>query len=231
MTTAYGQPVPEDDEWALAKRELYPAASLARIGATAKFTVGTVSVVGTGFSALGLVAASELHHGAAATLAYASAAVAFASVVCALSYLGLRLSRVNSQNLDEVRRWYDAQFRRAWLVLLSSWLLVVAVLLAGAAAAVAVLRPPASEPVLSVTRTYGSGATISAKVTVPDLAPGDVMTMTVTGPGGAVVLRGTTSPDVEGTAELESSAAIGRGGAYRVVVVVNGAVEAAQDVR
>jgi hypothetical protein len=221
--------VPDDDEWALAKQELYPAASLARIGVNAKFTVGMVSLVGTGFSALGLATASELGNGPAANLAYAAAAVAFCSVVCALSYLGLRLSRANPQNLDEVKRWYNTQFRRAWLALLASWLLVLAVLLAGAAAGVAVVAPQPSEPVLALTRTTGSDATLSAKVTVTDLAAADVVHITVTGPGKMVVLRGSASPDAQGTAILESTAAIRDEGTYRMVVEVNGDVKKALD--
>lgn len=233
MSTGYGEQVATDDEWSAARRELSAAPSLLRIGAHARFSVATISVGGASLTALGLVTAADL----ATTrpvriLAYAAAGTAFVALVAALSYVGLRLDRLNTSNLDEVRDYYAAQFRRAWRVWLASRLLLVAVVLAGAAALeAAVAHASPDEPVLSLVLTDGAEPELTAGVTVVDLDPGAELTVTVTGSAGEVVLEGKTTADADGRAGVEGTVPVERGDRYRMVVRVEGEVRDEMQIR
>jgi hypothetical protein len=223
---AEGTPVEPDDPWVTAKKELYPAASLTRIAANAKFVVSTVSVVGIALTAFGLVAATSLSaYPLAQLLAGVSAGVALLAVVCALGYLALRLEKRNFENYVEVKNWYQKQFRRAGLVVAASWLLVIAVVLAGiAGVTAAVAQNKMDRPVLSLTvKGQGSKRTVTASVSINHLHPGDIVTLRVTIGNGNVIMLGKTNADSNGSAQLDTTLETTASKAgYRVSVLVGG---------
>jgi hypothetical protein len=133
-----------DRMWRAAAAELTPARSLARIDAHARQVVGTVSVVGTLLTGLGLVAGDQVATSAVARwLAVAAVAAAVAAVVVAWSCQLLRLvARFTPGNLVEVQAWYRRQFRRAYGVWAAGVLLLVAIVVAAAAALVVLATGP-----------------------------------------------------------------------------------------
>jgi hypothetical protein len=221
-----GTPVGPDDPMPAMRSELFPAPSLKRIGASARFTVSTVSVAATALTAFGLVAAAQLSaYPYVRVLAFAAAGAAALALLCALGYLALRLEKRNWQNNVLVEKWYNKQFRRAGWVVAASWLLIVAVLLAGTAGTIAAVdASKADAPVLGL-EVAGTGleCTITATVSVDHLAPGDVVTLRVTSWTGQVVIVGKTNADSTGSAKLDAafSGAPGNVG-YRSEVLVNG---------
>jgi hypothetical protein len=205
---AVGRRVEPDDPWVAAKKEMYPSASLSRIAANAKFTIATISLVGTALTALGLVtAASVKTNRDARILAIVAAAIALLAVVAALSYLAVRLERRNYENYVEVRRWYNRQFKRAWLVVVASWLLIAAVLVASVAGLIVALSVSnADVPVLSlIVKGTGEKRSVTAGVSVSRLDPGDVVTWQVTGDTGQVLATGKTATDSTGAARVEAT--------------------------
>jgi hypothetical protein len=227
---SYGVPVDAEDPWVAAKKEMYPAASLMRVGAQARFAVGTVSVVGIALTALGLVTASSITAGGLSrVLAFGASCIAIVAVICALIYLGPRLDKVNYENLDDVKAWYRVQFGRARLVVLAGWLLVLSVGLgAGAGLAAAWSSTRADDPVLSlVIQTANDQSKLTATVSLERLHPGDAVDMTVTGPSDDVVVSGKTTADAQGVAKLQGDAVIKASrragpGTYQLVVWVAG---------
>lgn len=221
-----GTPVGPDDPMPAMQSELLPAPSLKRVGASARFTVSTVSVVATALTAFGLVAAASLSaYPYVRVLAFAAALAAALALLCALGYLALRLETRNWQNNVLVKKWYDKQFRRAGLVVAASWLLIVAVVLAGTAGTIAALDASnADVPVLGLA-VAGTGhqCTVTATVSVDHLAPGDVITLQVTSGTGYIIMVGKTNADSTGSAKLDttlSGAPCNVG--YRLEVLVNG---------
>ena len=170
-----GTSVSPDDPMPAMRNELSPVPSLKRIGASARFTVSTVSVVATALTAFGLVAAAWLSaYPYVRVLAFAAAGAAAIALLCALGYLALRLEKRNWQNNVLVEKWYNNQFRRAGLVAAASWLLIVAVVLAGTAGTIAAVdASKADAPVLGL-EVAGTGhqCTVTATVSVDHLAPG-----------------------------------------------------------
>jgi hypothetical protein len=221
-----GTPIGPDDPMPAMRSELYPAPSLKRIGANAKFTVSTVSVVATALTAFGLVTAALLSaYPVVEGLAFAAAGAAALALLCALGYLALRLENVNWQNNVLVKKWYNKQFRRAYWVEAASWLLIVAVVFAGAAGTIAAVHASSADvPVLGL-EVAGTRHqyTVTATVSVGHLAPGDVVTLRVTSGTGQVVIVGKTNADSTGNAKLDAalSGAPGNVG-YRLEVLVNG---------
>jgi hypothetical protein len=204
---ATGRPVEPDDPWVAAKKEMYPAPSLTRIAANARFTVATVSLVAAGLTAFGLASAASVRVDALARAIWlAAVGTAVAAVLLALSYLGLRLEQRNYENYVEVKRWYGRQFQRAWLVVLASRLLIVAVLLAGVAGIVAVSSGGGTDPpVFNVTVTVApDGRTMVAAATATGLRPGDPATIQVTDEHHRLLVSRTTSADATGTAKVEA---------------------------
>jgi hypothetical protein len=221
-----GTPVGPDDPMPAMRSELSPVPSLKRIGASAKFTASTVSVVATALTAFGLVTAAWLsaYHDVQ-VVALAAAGAAMLALLCALGYLALRLEKRNWQNNVLVEMWYKNQFRRAGLVVVASWLLIVAVVLAGTAGTIAAVdASEADVPVLGL-EVAGTGhqCTVTATVSVDHLASGDVVTLRVTSGTGQVVIVSKTSADSTGSAKLDAAlwGAPGNVG-YRSEVLVNG---------
>ena len=207
---AVGVPVAPDDPWVAAKDELTVARSLTRIGTNARFTVSTVTVVGTALTALGLVTTDLLlGRPIARRLAVAATILAALAVVCALLYLALRLEKLNVENYVEVKAWYRRQFQRAWLVVAASWLLVGAVALASAAGVTSlVTADDPHDPVLTLlVQGAGNERAITAQAVVKRLRQGELVTMRVTSASRAAptLLMGTATPDSSGTATLDAS--------------------------
>jgi hypothetical protein len=224
--TEAGRPVDPDDQLSAMRNELYPVPSLARISTNAKFTVSTVSIVGTALTAFGLVTAASLSvYGPVQLLASAAAGIALLALLCALSYLALRLEKRNYQNNENVRNWYKKQFRRAGLVVAASWLLILAVLLAAAAGTVAAVNASkADAPVLGlVVAGTGDQRTVTATVSIDHLQPGDIVTLRVTSGTGQVVIVGETTADSSGSAKLDTTLRDAPGDAgYNLEVLVGG---------
>jgi amino acid permease len=110
------------------------------VDAHARQVVGTVSVVGTLLTSLGLVADEQVEQSAVARWLVAAAV---AAVVVAWACQLLRLaSRFTPGNLVDVERWYRRQFRRAYGVWAAGLLLLVAIVVAGAAALVVLATGP-----------------------------------------------------------------------------------------
>src|SRR5690242_20590706 len=135
----YGaEPTADDRNWQAASDALTPDQSLTHINATARTTVSTVALVGTALTALGLLSASSLlAETVTRWLATAAAALALLAVVASITFLALRLERVRTGDLLDVEQWYRRQFRRAYIAVVGSWLLLAGVICAGAAAGTA----------------------------------------------------------------------------------------------
>jgi hypothetical protein len=134
QNVGYGEDATEDDPWENAAKELSPDNSLARIAANARFTVATVTAVGTALTALGIVTVQTVNTDRISRVfAISSACAGLLAVLLALLYLALRIRLVNPQDLVQVEEWYRSELRRTWLAVAASWLLIVAVALAGIA--------------------------------------------------------------------------------------------------
>jgi hypothetical protein len=196
--------------WKAAAAELVPEKSLARVAANAKYVVATVTVVGTGLTALGLVGANTLAtHPAARLLAVAAVVLAGAAVALALSSLVLRSKPVNLENLSAVKEWYTEEFGRAKFVRWAGILLVLGVVVALIAGLTAVLIPdPRATAGVQVAR---SGLTRTASVTVManGLNPDAAATLWVygipsSGPS-TTLLAATESTDTAGSLSLKAT--------------------------
>ena len=171
-----------------------------------------MAVVGTLLTGLGLVSAqSLLADDVARSLALIAVGLAVLAVLVGLVYLALRLERVNDQNLADVERWYTSQFRRARLAVVASWLLVVAVLVAAAAATVSVIQSGSDQdPALELQLSgAGDARQLHAGVKVSGLAAGSGVVIRVVGVAGScpevVLLEGRSTADNQGKAEASST--------------------------
>jgi hypothetical protein len=134
----------DDRLWRDATAELTPARSLARIDDHAKQVLGTISVVGTLLTGLGLIAGTRLEHSTVGRwLAIAAVGAAALAVVVAWWYQLLRLTAgFRPGNLIDVKHWYEQQFRRAYGVWAAGVLLLVAIVLAATGAMVVLAAGP-----------------------------------------------------------------------------------------
>ena len=185
--------------------------------------VGTVTVIGTLLTGLGVLTAGlPATGGAARILATAAVITAALAVVCALAAQVLTISRrFNPYNLVEVKAWYRRRIEtRAYPMLAATVLLILAALLAGAAATVALLGAPPGEPTIAVTQTadppgQASATTAAAvgdtsvtvDVTFPGLSTGQTATVTLTALGtNRVLARAAATPGPDGTAKISLTA-------------------------
>lgn len=226
QTAAYGAEVDPDDPWVAARKELYPAPSLTRIGTNARWAVANVTVVGTLLTLFGLIAVPT--HTTAdwiLVLAYLSAGVALIAMILSWIYLIVRVERFNVQNLDRVRDWYARQFARANLVVAGSWLLLAAVLIAASASVASIILAFEDDhPALGLV-IEGSDE-LNATATTAHLEPGDELVLVVTDPRGREILVGKTIADGEGQATIEGTAKAKLVGPYHAIATVNGAPRA-----
>jgi amino acid transporter len=208
----YGEPPDPNDPWTIARKELTPDKSLARIGATAKFTVSTVAVVGVAVTGLGLITADDLRHDTlTSVLIVAVVACAMAAVTLALVYLIVRSEKVNLEDDERVKTWYDKQLKRTRYVTVASALLVLSVILATVTAIVALLQdrePPGPELALTVDGS-GETRTIIAAAAVSDVDKGQTIALQVTGESAESSMILVDHQTLVGTAEevsVETSA-------------------------
>jgi hypothetical protein len=206
----YGEePTLADLQRAQDAAELTGTAALARVAANARATVGTVALVGTTLTGLGLVSAqSVLVDDLPRLFALAAAATAFAAVLTGLFYLALRVQQLNVNDLNAVGHWLQEQMDRAKFAVAASWLLILAVLLAGVAVGLALYMrlTDGADPALSL-RLSGSGEdrVLGADVSVANLEPGEVVTARVVGVESGscaeeLLLQATSRADRTGTA-------------------------------
>lgn len=222
---AHGEEVEADDFWVAARAELRPEKSLARVGASAKYVVSTVTVVGLVLTALGLAGTGSLAgRPLARTFAGIATAIALVAVLLALSYLAVRPEQLNTEDLDEIEPWYRRQFKRVWLVACASWLLLAAVLVAaGVAGSVLLTQARGDRPVLTLS-VQGTGAqrTLGVAVQAGSLHPGDDIQVTVRA-GQEVLLSGRATADPLGKASLTASVpAVPAAASYSLSVLVSG---------
>jgi hypothetical protein len=143
MTDPVRATSPADKAWADLAAQLTPAASMARIDTVTARVVTTVTVIGTLLTGLGVFGADQLAKDSpvATGLAIATVLMATLSVVLALAAQVLTITRrLNPANLVEAQTWYHRQFTvRAYATRAATVLLILAALLAGVTAAVALL--------------------------------------------------------------------------------------------
>lgn len=207
----YGEePSPEDLRWQAAADALTPEKILGRINANARATVGTVAFVGTLLAGMGLASATSLlDDGLTRALALVAAALATGAVVLAVVFLTLRLERLNIDDIDQVKDWYARQFRRAYLAVVASWLLLAAVLCAAATTAVGLSRSERDGDVALDLQLVGTGADRSLHVgaNASGLAAGAVVRARVTAIAGtcpaAILLDSVSRASHAGTADLD----------------------------
>jgi len=207
-------PTPADQAWADLAAGLTPANSLARVDTVTARVVTTVTVVGLLLTGLGAASAALLAQpGTARNLTVAAVVTAAVAVAAALTAQLLTITRgLNPANLVEVKAWYRRQFElRAYPAQAATVLLLVSVLLAGAAAAVTLLSSPASSPALTITQTASpdssAPATDTVTVTFSGLPPGQVVTLLLATPATAGPLaRAAAIAGSDGTAALTLTA-------------------------
>jgi hypothetical protein len=168
--------------------------------------------VGALLSALGLVSVQALSVGNAGWwLALGSVTFAILAVLADLIYLGLRLERLNVADLGDVERWYGAQFKRAHIAVLASWLLVVAVLLAALSAIATVVQSNASQrPALDMQLINdGNGRRLQVGVKASGLHEGAPLVMRVVALAGGcpevVLLESRSTADDSGKVEASGT--------------------------
>jgi signal transduction histidine kinase len=190
-----------------------------------------VTAVGTGLTALGLVTTQALSADAAArAAALLSVGAALVAIMLALVYLTLRVRKVNSQDLVQVESWYGNEFRRTWLAMAASWLLVVAVGLGGAAglrAAVAGGRGSQRPQLTLEVAGTGRERTVTASATIANLRAGAVVSLRLTGmranAAPVPLLESRTTVSETGTATLSPEATkVASYAHYRAALLVDG---------
>jgi hypothetical protein len=205
--------------------DLTPLRTMSGAAERARFTVSTVSVVGTAITAFGVLGYDRVAAGGGPVrlLVVGSVCLAVLAVASALSYLTLRVSLVRRRNLAEVESWRDRELRRVQLVVWSGRLLLAAVLLGGAAATLdlAVHRTRATS---SVELTDGAKRAAVVSVSIFGAAPGTSVGVRATAeaPGrpDRTILASTLTVDRGGSAALRSTMTdLGDVSAIRVEVV------------
>ena len=197
--------------WTALADELTPAKSLARIDTATNRVVTNVTVVGTALTGLGVLTAGlTTIQGAARGLAIAAVADAVTAVACALiaQILTIR-TNLNTRNIPVLKSWYRQQFRRrAYPTRAATILLILAILLAGAASATALTQSEPKRPTIAITQsttTLSNGpdslskTAITIDVTFRDLDAADTLILIVKA-GNAVVAQAAAIPQPDGTA-------------------------------
>ena len=211
------RPVSDADRtWATLARELTPAQSLQRMDTATDRVVRTVTIIGTLLGGFGVFGATKpTVSGPARWITVAAVVCAAAAVACALAAQILTISKhVNPENLAQVRAWYHRRLEtRGYPTRAATFLLLVAAVLAGAAAVVALATATPNEPTIAVTRaldhaapvsataTTPATATITAEVTFRGLTSGQTASVTVRATAtGQVLASATVTPATDGTA-------------------------------
>jgi hypothetical protein len=214
VTDPVRPPTPADQAWAELAADLTPLKTLTRVDTVTARAVTTVTVVGLLLTGLGAASAAlPAQSGTARDLTVAAVITAAAAVAAALTAQLLTITRrLNPANLAEVKAWYRRQFElRAYPAQAATVLLLVSVLLAGAAAAATLLTSPDGVPALTLAQTPGldssAPATDTVTVTFPGLPPGQAATLLLTTPGTAGPLaRAAATAGSDGTAAITLTA-------------------------
>lgn len=233
-TVAYGDETQPNDIWDVAAVQLTPDKSLERVGTNARSTVTTVAVVGTLLGALGLASAqSALLDPISRLLAGLAVVAAGLAVLTALSYLALRLEKLYVGDLNAVENWYRRQFRRAYLAVVASWLLVVAVALATAAGLATLLTGESGADPRVGLRVSGASTvrSVAADGRIGRLEPDATVALRVTGESAGkapvVLLESRAQADEAGkviaSGEVQDAPVFDR---YRAILVLDGRVRA-----
>ncbi|MFE1551630.1 hypothetical protein [Streptomyces sp. NPDC058718] len=201
---------PETKRWQRAAEALEPEHTLNRIASNAKFILTSISLLGTALSVAGLISITRLTQ-RPGLLAFAVLAfvLTLGAVLLALRTLVLRSRKVNLDNLEDVKTWYEDEFRHAAGVAAAGWLLSAGILVAGVTAVIAaVVANPSYEVAL---QSAGSNAkhSLTASATATDADANSTMTMSVTGTdtsgGKTVLIRSSSTTDTDGAANLKAS--------------------------
>jgi hypothetical protein len=182
-SVAYGSELnSEDVRLRTAVDALSREKSLTRVNANARATVSTVAFVGTALTALGLVSASSLlTNSVTRWLAIAAAALALLAVVASITFLAVRLEWLNIDDLTQVDRWYNREFRRSYLAVVGSRLLLAAVICGGVAAGSALWAQTHNQSVAVTMQVLGSGDDRSLTVggSISGVEDGTIISTTV----------------------------------------------------
>jgi len=211
------RPVSDADRtWSTLARELTPAQSLQRMDTATDRVVRTVTIIGTLLGGFGVFGATKpTVSGPARWITVAAVVCAVAAVGCALAAQILTISKhVNPENLAQVRAWYKRRLEtRGYPTRAATFLLLLAAVLAGAAAVVALATATPNEPTVAVTRALNAApfspaanqviatGTVTAEVTFRGLTSGQTASVTVTATYTHQVLAtATVTPATDGTA-------------------------------
>ena len=212
------RPVSQADRtWETLGNELTPAKSLQRMDTATDRVVRTVTIIGTLLGGFGVFGATKpTVSGPARWITVAAVVCAAAAVGCALAAQILTISmHVNPENLAQVRAWYKRRIEtRGYPTRAATFLLLVAAVLAGAAAVVALATATPNEPTIAVTRALNAApftattatqvtaaATVTAEVTFRGLTSGQTASVMVTATyTGQVLASATVTPATDGTA-------------------------------
>lgn len=208
--------------------QLTPTQTLSGAAERARFTVTTVSIVGSAVTAFGVLsgdrvsAAGPLGH----ILVTGSVVFALLAVVAALSYLTLRPRPVRRRDLADVERWRDRELRRIRTVTWSGRLLAAAVLLGGSAAALALLGHSA-QATSAVEMTDGGKRAAAVSASVAGARPGSTITVRATaetpGQPDRIVVASTLTVDRSGSTSMRSTVSdLGQASAIKVEVMADG---------
>ncbi len=205
---------PADRVWATLGSQLTPAQSLERVDTATDRVVRTVTIIGTLLGGFGVFGATKPSvSGPARWLTIGAVACAVLAVGCALAAQILTISKhVDPENLAQVRAWYKRRIEtRGYPTRAATFLLMLAAVLAGAAAIVALVTARPNEPTIAVTRTLdhplptvpapAATATVTVEVTFRGLGGGQSASIVVTAPAaGQVLATATVTPATDGTA-------------------------------
>lgn len=246
-----GQPPPpapvrpvtgQDQVWVALADQLTPANSLERVDAATTRVVSTVTIIGTLLGAFGVFGGTRPSvSGAARWVTIAAVACAALAVACALAAQILTITRhLNPENLAAVRAWYKRRIdTRGNATRAATVLLLIAAVLAGVAAIVALATTEPNQATIAVTRTlhpatlaapstgtHGTGtaatASITAEVTFRGLTSGQNVTVVVrAGASGQLLASAAITPATDGTA-ARSLTVSGLPPAEQVTVVARG---------
>lgn len=214
-------PDPEDRAWETLIQEIMPAKSLERIDTVTTRVVTNVTVIGTVLTGLGLIATGLPAAGTLVRCLAATAVVtAILAVGCVLTAQILVIrTHLNTANLIEVKTWYRRQLlARAYPTRAATFLLVIALLLAGAATVTTLFGNSWNRPTLAITQTQttdgagtvgGSGdqnhtrITLNVETAFRGMTSADTVTLVVivsTPTPGIILARAAITPNIDGTA-------------------------------
>ncbi|WP_329619438.1 hypothetical protein OG357_02095 [Streptomyces sp. NBC_01255] len=216
----------ETRRWQRAAEALEPEHTLVRIAANAKFVLTSITLLGTAISAAGLVSITRLtQRPELLALTVLAFALSLGAVLLALWTLVLRSREVNLDDLEDVKTWYEEEFGHAGRVAAAGWLLSGGVLLAGVVAViVAVVANPSYQVALQSAGSDGKHS-LTASAGATDAGPDSVLTVSVTGKDASgaetLLIRGSSTADADGAAEIEASVDTDRAFASYTIVLTD----------